>query len=90
MPKAKNLPKSNGTEKPGPGRPKGSKNKTPRDLVEKVLKIEADLAENNKGLADQAKAHPKWFLENFIKPLLPKNMDISSDTEIKIIVKDRF
>ena len=85
-----NLPKKNGREKPGPGRPKGSKNRIPRDFVDKVLKIEGDLAKEGKGLADQAKAHPKWFMEHFIKPLLPKNMDISTDTEINIVVKDRF
>lgn len=66
------------------GKKPGTKNRLPRDLVERILAIEADLTEKNKGLKDCAEANPQWFLENFIKPIIPKNIDMNLDGELKI------
>ncbi len=62
--------------KPGRGRPKGSKNKVPMDLRQKMLDILEDLEKQKKGVGDLAKEDPKWFFENFIKPLLPKDSTV--------------
>jgi hypothetical protein len=63
--------------KPGMGRPKGSKNKVQADLKQKMLDILADLEKQNKGISDEAEKDPKWFFENFIKPLLPKDSQVA-------------
>ena len=70
-------PKGNPKLKPGPGRPKGSTDKIPRALKERVLAVWEDLEKKKKGLGDEAEKDPKWFYENFIKPMLPKNVDLS-------------
>lgn len=66
------------------GRPKGAKNKMPRDLVGKVLAIADKLEAEGKGLEDCAKQEPGWFYETFLKPLLPKNVDVNMDGELRI------
>ena len=66
------------------GRPRGAKNKLPRDLVERVLQISADLDAQRKGLQDCAEQDPKWFFENFFKPILPKNLNLEGNTAIII------
>jgi hypothetical protein len=58
------------------GRPRGAKNKVPRDLVERVLQISADLDEQGKGLQHCAEKDPKWFFENFLKRIIPKNVSV--------------
>lgn len=70
---------------PGPGRPKGLKNKLPRDLKLKILAITDSLEEQGKGLEDMAVEEPKWFYENFVKPILPK--DVKVDSDMNLIVK---
>jgi hypothetical protein len=67
------------------GRPKGAKNKLPRNLVDRVLGISANLEEQGKGLQDCAEKDPKWFFENFIKPILPKNVDLSHEGRIGLV-----
>ena len=83
-----NLPKTkDGKIKPGPGRPKGLKNKFTQQLVDLVFSIEKDLAEKKKGLKDCAAQDPKWFYEKFLSKLLPKPVDVSTDIEGEIIIK---
>ena len=62
---------------PGPGRPKGLKNKIPQDLKKRVLAVWEELEAKNKGLGAEADKDPRWFYENFLKPMLPKNVDLS-------------
>jgi len=59
------------------GRGKGSKNLVTRDLVAKILSICDALEKQGKGLDILGKQEPKWFYENFVKPILPKNIDLS-------------
>ena len=66
----------------GPGRPKGSKNKIPYDLKEKVVQIAQDLEKKKKGLQHVAEQEPKWFYENFVKALLPKA--VSGDFNVTV------
>ena len=68
------------------GRQKGTPNKIPHDLKEKILFIVRDLEQKGKGLDVQAEANPPWFFEHFIKPMLPKNIDITGTAvkEIKV------
>ena len=56
------------------GRPIGAKNLLPRNLVERVLEISASLEEQKKGLLECAEKDPRWFYENFLKPMIPKNV----------------
>jgi hypothetical protein len=56
------------------GRSRGAKNKLPRNLVDRVLEISANLEEQGKGLQECAGQDPKWFFENFLKPMIPKNV----------------
>jgi hypothetical protein len=69
------------------GRPKGTKNKTPADLVAEINRIACKLKSKKKGLAQVAEQNPKWFFENFVKPMIPKNIEIeqASDFILKII-----
>jgi hypothetical protein len=66
------------------GRPKGAKNKLPRDLVTRILAISDKLDSEGKGLEACAKENPQWFYENFLKPLLPKNVDVNFDGELTV------
>jgi hypothetical protein len=65
------------------GRPKGARNKLPRDLVERVLEISAVLDEQGKGLQDCAEKNPRWFFENFVKPMIPKNVSLNGTNPAK-------
>lgn len=69
-------------KKPGPGRPKGSKDKITSDLKQRVMETLAKLDKDKKGLAECADKDPKWFLENFVKPLLPKNIEAKVEHDI--------
>jgi hypothetical protein len=68
------------------GRPKGARNKLPRDLVERVLQISDDLDKQGKGLAHLATKNPRWFLENFLKRIIPKNVSVAGTEPITIEV----
>jgi hypothetical protein len=67
------------------GRPKEALNKLPRNLVDRVLEITANLEEQGKGLQHCAEKDPKWFFENFVKPMIPKN--IALDRSEQIVIK---
>jgi hypothetical protein len=77
-------------DKPGPGRPKGLKNKFPTALKEKVLFAAAELERNGKSLSDEADKDPKWFWEHFVKPMLPKEVNVLQDTELRVIITKRI
>ena len=68
------------------GRPRGARNKHPRDLVERVLQISADLDEQGKGLQHCAEKDPKWFFENFLKRIIPKNVSVAAAEPVTIEV----
>lgn len=61
------------------GRPKGVGNKLPRDLKAKVLAICDHLEAQQKGLQEEAEKDPQWFYTNFVKPMLPKNVEITGE-----------
>ena len=67
------------------GRPRGARNKVPRNLVDWVLHISVGLDKQGKGLQDCAEQDPKWFFENFIKPILPKNVDLRHEGRIGLV-----
>lgn len=63
--------------KAGPGRPKGSKDKIPRDIKQQVLDVWNKLqATPGKSLHDIGKEKPEWFYDTFGKPLLPKEVKV--------------
>jgi len=45
-------------------------------MVDRVLNIADALEEEGMGLMELAKRQPKWFFENFLKRLLPQQIDI--------------
>jgi hypothetical protein len=61
---------------PGPGRPKGKKNKLARGIVEKILQINEKLDKEGKGLEDCAREDPSWFHSHFTKGLIPKEINL--------------
>lgn len=72
------------------GRPKGSKNKFNQDIVQMILKIHGDLEKQGKGLKQIAKQDPKWFLENFVKPMIPRHQQFSGTDGEPIQVQVNF
>ena len=68
------------------GRPKGSKNKTPARIVDKIIEINEQLELDGKGLLDCAKQNPKWFYEKIFIKVLPKPVDVSADIRGEIIL----
>ena len=76
-------------EIPNPtGRPKGAKNKLSRNLVDRVLEISAKLEEQGMGLQECAEENPRWFFENFLKPMIPKNITLDKPEQIVIRVEE--
>jgi hypothetical protein len=75
---------------PGPGRPKGMKNKFPTALKDKVLHACAHLESQGKDLSTIAANKPEWFWETFIKPMLPKELALSGKDgkPLCVIIKD--
>lgn len=72
----------------GPGRTKGSKNRLPAELRKKVLAIVDQLEAEGKGLDEEARADPRWFYENFVKPLLPKKIEAEFEGELVLKWQD--
>jgi hypothetical protein len=69
------------------GRPRGAKNKIPKNLVTQILEIAADLDKNAKGLRHCAMENPRWFFENFLKLLIPKTVSAVGSDPVSIEVK---
>lgn len=66
------------------GRPKGAKNKVPTNIVERILAVTEELEKSGKGLAQCAQQDPAWFYSNFLKGLIPKNVDLNVEGDITI------
>ena len=66
------------------GPKKGSKNVVTQSLKENILKISQDLNKKKKGLAALAEEDPKWFFTNFVKPMIPKEVEASVDASITV------
>lgn len=61
------------------GRPKGTKNKVRKPIVEEIIAVAAELEAEGKGLLSCAKQNPKWFFEQFVKNLIPKNVEVTGE-----------
>ena len=72
--------------KPGPGRPKGSKDKLPKALKDRVVAVWNQLEAEGKGLYETAKVNPEWFYNNFVKPMLPKDIEVNSGPDADIVM----
>lgn len=88
-----NLPRDeNGRFLPGPGRPKGSKNKTPL-LFQQLLIDTLFEFENKKGLTlyDWAKQNRNEFMK-LMGRVLPKQIDHTGDLDLNLNVRivDKF
>lgn len=76
-----------GKGRPGPGRPKGCKDKIPRGMKERVLDVWLKLEKGGKGLHVQAKKDPQWFFTTMVKPMLPKEVGAKVDVDGDILIK---
>lgn len=59
------------------GRPKGSKNKFPSAIKDKVLLACAKVEASGQDLGTLAVEDAKWFFETFVKPMIPKELWVS-------------
>jgi len=84
--KTKRNPRCNLPPGPGPGRPKGLKNKLSNDIKQRILDVWAKLEKNKKGLSVVAKDDPAWFYENFVKALIPKDVKLEGDVGLIVQV----
>jgi hypothetical protein len=66
------------------GRKKGSKNKIPKNVVENIVAINADLDGKGKGLKDCANEDPKWFHSIFTRAIVPKDVNVQVDGDLRI------
>ena len=71
------------------GRPKGHKNKFPSAIKEKILHACAYLESQGKDLATTAAEKPEWFYENFIKPMIPKEVYVDLAGALQITITKR-
>lgn len=75
------------------GKKPGTKNRLPVNLIKKILAITEQLEAEGKGLGDCANQEPKWFFEHFVKPILPKNVEVTGadggpiQTTVEVIFK---
>lgn len=74
------------------GRPKGVRNKRTKNLLEKLDEIDAYLESKGKGLRDCAAEDPAWYHENFTKPRIPKNIELTGagGGPVQTLVEVRF
>ena len=84
------MPRGRKDMPPGPGRPKGLKNKITTDLKQLVLDTLEKLQKEGKGLTEEAQKDPRWFFEHFVKPMLPKDIKIDPGEDLINLLKDRF
>lgn len=78
-----------GTRPPaaGMGRIKGSKNKLTKDMknmVDRIIEINAELDKEGKGLLDCAKKDEKWFHSIFTRAIVPKDVNVQVDGDLRI------
>lgn len=78
--------KKKNTGNAGKGREKGSTNKITRNLKELVLETVAALEKEGKSLSAEAEKDPKWFYLNFVKPMLPKDIDLKATGELTVVI----
>ena len=88
----KNGSKATQFKKGNSGRPKGTKNKTPALLVQKIVEIEGTLTLEGKGLLDCARQDPAWFYEKILVKVLPKNIDLGTQNNkpLKVELIDSY
>lgn len=65
---------------------KGVKHKFPSALKDKVLHACAHLEAQGKDLATEAEKNPPWFYENFVKPMLPKEINVLGEVGLQITI----
>ena len=66
-----------GTSNNPKGKPKGCKNRRTVNLLDKLEEIDHLLEQEGKGLLQCAQQDPKWYNENFTKPRIPKNIELT-------------
>jgi len=77
----------NGGKRPGAGRPKGAKDKISRNVKQNILDTWQHLEAEGKGLYEEAQADPKWFYQNFVKGMVPKEIEATVDGDVNVFIK---
>ena len=70
-----------GGKQPGAGRPKGSKDKVPKDVKQRIMKVWDQLEADGLGLFEEATKRPDWFYVNFVKGMIPKDLIVAGDQD---------
>ena len=83
MARKSNLPKDkNGKIKPGPGKPRGSANKSTRQIIDMILKVATELQRSPAtSLKAVAVKDTKWFYQHVLRMALPKNIEVKTEGE---------
>ena len=63
------------------GRKPGVTNKLPASIKDRVLDVWKNLEDAGKGLEVIANKQPDWFYQNFLKPMLPKDVNLFPNGE---------
>jgi hypothetical protein len=66
------------------GKPPGTKSRLAQGIVEKIVQINAELDAEGKGLADCAKQDPKWYHSIFTRAIVPKDVNVQVDGDLRI------
>jgi len=74
---------------PVPGSRKGIPNKFPTAIKEKILFTCDQLEANGKSLWAEALKDPRWFYENFVKPMIPKEIYVDLAGALNITISKR-
>lgn len=70
--------------KPGPGRPQGSKDKIARSVKDRIIAVWDSLEAGGQSLEEVAKADPPWFYANFVKGMIPKEVEAKVQGEMGV------
>lgn len=66
------------------GKPKGTKNKFRKPIVDEIIEVAKQLEAEGIGLAACAKQDPAWFFTHIFKNIIPKNIEVEHDGELTI------
>jgi hypothetical protein len=66
------------------GRPPGSQDKISRTVKERIIAVWDNLDAKGLSLEAEAEKDPQWFYGNFIKSLVPKEVDAKIQGEVGV------
>lgn len=71
---------------PGPGRPRGSRNKLPLEARAYVMEVAAQLEAEGRGMLEWARSNETDFWSKIYKAVVPREVDANVSGNVRIIV----